>query len=240
MGARPIHWPVHPHSIRHFTRDESVISNPPKTFEMLEALTQLQNQGKIRFAGVSNFARERMYEIVGSDLHIVVNELPYSLLTRAIEFEMLPDCRQKGIGAIGHMTLLQGLLADIYEKLDDVPVWQQRTRHFDCNRNELCRHGEQGAEEETSRALADIRSIARGCGMTMPEIAVKWAVANNAVTCALVGARNVRELEANAKAVSEPLANELVESLSAATNPLKEKLGPGFDYYESTANDRTR
>ncbi|MHC4476275.1 MAG: aldo/keto reductase [Planctomycetota bacterium] len=82
-------------------------------------------------------------------------------------------------------------------------------------------------------------SIARDCGMTMPEIAIKWAVANNAINCALVGARNVRELEINAKAVSDPLAKEVVARLNTATNVLKDELGPGFDYYESTANDRT-
>jgi aryl-alcohol dehydrogenase-like predicted oxidoreductase len=234
-----IHWPVHPHSIRHFTKDESVINNPPNVSEIVEALVQLQSQGKIRYAGVSNFGKERLGEIMGSGLGVVVNELPYSLLTRAVEYEMLPECQQEGIGVIGYMTLLQGLLADIYPSLSDVPGWQRRTRHFNCNGCELCRHGEQGAEEETSRALVNIRSIAWDCGMTMPEIAVKWAIANNAITCALVGARNVRELEANVKAVSDPLAKEVVERLNIATNAIKEKLGPGFDYYESISNDRT-
>jgi aryl-alcohol dehydrogenase-like predicted oxidoreductase len=235
-----IHWPVHPHSIRHFTKDESVVNNPPSVSDIVEALVQLQSQGKIRFAGVSNFAKEGLSQIMGAGLDVVVNQLPYSLLTRAVEYEILPWCQQKGIGVIGYMTLLQGLLADIYPTLSYVPRWQRRTRHFNCSGCELCRHGEEGAEEETGRALVDIRSIAQDCGMTMPEMAVQWAVANNAITCALVGARNVGELEANAKAVSDPLAKELTERLNIATNAVKEKLGPSFDYYESTANDRTR
>ena len=61
---------------------------------------------------------------------LAVNELPYSLLTRAIELEALPQCRAGGVGVIGYMTLLQGLLADIYPTLQDVPPHQRRTRHF--------------------------------------------------------------------------------------------------------------
>jgi aryl-alcohol dehydrogenase-like predicted oxidoreductase len=235
-----IHWPIHPHSLRHFTNNENIINNPPDLSETVEALVHLQCQGKIRYVGISNFAKERVDEVLESGLNIVVNELPYSLLARAVEDEMLPYCQQKGIGVIGYMTLLQGLLADIYSTLSDVPKWQRRTRHFNSKSCELCRHGEEGIEEETNKALASIRSVATDCGMTMSEIAIKWAVANNALTCAIVGARNLRKLEANIKAAAEPLAKEFVDRLNKATNPIKEKLGTSFDYYENTANDRTR
>jgi len=109
-----IHWPIHPVSIRHFTKDEKIINHPPKTDETLQVLVKLQNQGKIRYLGVSNFARTRQQEILDLGVETTVNELPYSLLTRAVEYDILPFCREKGIGVIGYMTLLQGILADIY------------------------------------------------------------------------------------------------------------------------------
>ena len=235
-----IHWPIHSHSIRHFTNDENVINNPPKIEEAFETLLKLRDAGKIRHIGVSNFAPNRLKEARNFCDDIVVNELPFSLLTRAIEWETLPYCQKNKIGIIGYMTLLQGLLADIYPTLNDVPQWQRRTRHFHHRSCNLCRHGEEGAEVETNRALDEIRTIAKDCGMTMPEVAVKWAIANEAITCALIGARNAKELEANVKATTEPLSNEIIEKLNAVTNPLKNKLGLSFDYYESTANDRTR
>ena len=235
-----VHWPIHPHSIRHFTNVQEIIDNPPKIADAFETLMNLQEQGKIRYIGVSNFAAGRFKEAQNFCDRIIVNELPYSLLTRAIESKILPHCHSNGIGVIGYMTLLQGLLADIYPALSDVPQWQRRTRHFHHNSCDLCRHGEEGAEEETDQALTDIRTIAAECNMTMPEIAVKWALANNAITCALVGARNIKELEANAKAAEEPLPDEIIEKLNAVTKPLMNELGPSFDYYESTANDRTR
>ena len=80
---------------------------------------------------------------------------------------------------------------------------------------------------------------AKGCGLTMPEVAIQWAIANKAVTSVLVGARNTKELKANVKAVENPLPDDTVEKLNRATKRLMEKMSPGFDYDESKKNDRT-
>ena len=268
-----IHWPIHPHSIRHFSQDEQVINNPPSLAEAFDTLARLRQEGKIRHVGVSNFGVDRMAEAMKccatkcdtpscgtpksawgcldgreqpghpqEDLGVplAVNELPYSLLTRAIELEALPQCRAASVGVIGYMTLLQGLLADIYPTLKDVPAWQRRTRHFHHKSCDLCRHGEEGAEAETDAAIAAIRAIAERQRLTMPQIALKWALAGDGITCALVGARNTAELQDNIDAASAPLPLAVVAELNAATAPLLTKLGKSFDYYESTENDRTR
>ena len=235
-----VHWPIHPHSIRHFTDDESVIANPPTVQEAFESLMALRAEGKIRYIGVSNFGPDRLREACAVCPDIVVNQLPYSLLTRAVELETLPECRRLGIGVIGYMTLLQGLLTDSYPTLADVPPYQRRTRHFHYQRCELTRHGEKGAEAETTAALAGIREIASETGLATAALAIKWALANTAVTCALVGARSVRKLEENVATAREPLPRSVIEQLNQITAPLLAALGPGFDYYESRANDRTR
>ena len=235
-----IHWPIHPHSIRHFTSDESVIRNPPTVHEAFTALMTLRQQGKIRYIGVSNFAEARLMEALAVCPDLVVNQLPYSLLTRAVERGALPLCRSRGIGVIGYMTLLQGLLADLYPTLADVPLYQARTRHFDHRRSALTRHGEAGAEAETAAALEGIRRIATEAGMTMPELATKWALAGQGITCCLIGARKVTKLEENLRAASQPLPADIRGALNAVTRPLLERLGDSFDYYESVQNDRTR
>lgn len=235
-----IHWPIHPHSIRHFTSDEKVIKNPPKLEDAVAELQKLRAEGKVRYVGVSNFAPNRLKDLVALEDGIAVNQLPYSLLTRAIELETIPFCVEHGIGVIGYMTLLQGLLADIYPTLADVPVWQRRTRHFDSAKTPECRHGERGFETETEEAIDAVRAVCKGLGMKMPDVATRWAIANKAVSCALVGARNVEELKENAKAADDPLPDDAVQKLDQSTSKLLEKLGSGFDYYESKANDRTR
>jgi aryl-alcohol dehydrogenase-like predicted oxidoreductase len=137
------------------------------------------------------------------------------------------------------MALLQGILADTYPSLEDIPVWQRRTRHFNSKSTRECRHREEGAEEETNIALKGIRLICKESGFSMAEIAIKWILANPAITCTLVGSRNVSELKANVKAVNGPLSKEIKAELDRITLPVMEKLGHHFDYYESSENDRT-
>ena len=235
-----IHWPIHPHSIRHFTEEEAVIGNPPTVAEAFAALEALRRQGKVRHVGVSNFGPARLEEALRLCPDLVVNQLPYSLLTRAIELESLPQCRRLGVGVIGYMTLLQGVLSDRYPTLDAVPSYQRRTRHFGAAGSPLARHGEAGAEAETAAALAAIRAIAADCGMATAELATRWALAGQGITCCLVGARSVRRLEENVRAAAGPLAPGIIERLNAATRPLLERLGDSFDYYESVENNRTR
>lgn len=233
-----VHWPIHPKSIIHFTNDPKVVKSPPTIGEAIEALQLLKQQGKLKEFGVSNFSWIRMKELpVGK---VCFNEIPYNLLCRAIEFDTLPYCQASGIGVIGYMALLQGILADIYPTLGDVPAWQRRTRHFSSRDNPECRHGEIGAEKETNKALNGIRKLCAETGLSMPEVALKWILANPAITCTLVGSRNIKELEANIQAIQNPLQKEVKAELDRITLPVMEKLGNHLDYYENAENDRTR
>jgi len=232
-----IHWPIHPHSIRHFTTDKTIIDNPPSSEEAVQTLRELQKAGKIRYFGVSNYSRHRLEAMPASEL--CVNQLPYNLLCRAIEYDAIAACRQRGIGIIGYMALLQGILADIYPTFTDIPVWQRRTRHFNSASTKECRHGEAGAEEETRTALDAIRRISREAGIPMADLAIRWILKNEALTCTLTGSRTVVELEANTRAATSDLPDDICAALNMATKPVMEKLGNHFDYYESAENDRT-
>lgn len=233
-----IHWPIHPHSIRHFTSDPQIINDPPKITEAFHSLQKLCKAGKIRYIGLSNFSYKRLKEDIPEDVRVVVNELPYNLLCRAIEYDTLPYCTQNDIGVISYMTLLQGILTGKYASLSDVPEWQRRTRHFNCTGTSLCRHGENGFETVTATAIREISAIAVKYGFKMSELATHWAI-NSGVTCALVGARNTRQLEENVRSIETKIDLEIMQQLNKATNNLKEKLGNHFDYYESKENDRT-
>jgi aryl-alcohol dehydrogenase-like predicted oxidoreductase len=123
--------------------------------------------------------------------------------------------------------------------LDNIPVWQRRTRHFNSKSTKECRHGEEGVEKETNTALKSIRQVSKESGFSMAEIAIKWILKNPAIMCTLVGSRNVDELVANVKAVHNPLSKEIKAELDRITLPVMEKLGNHFDYYESAENDRT-
>lgn len=232
-----IHWPIHPHSIKHFTKDSDVILNPPRIEEAIEGLRKLKKDGKIRHFGVSNFARTRMDDLPLSE--IAVNELPYNLLCRAIEYDILPYCQKNGIGVISYMALLQGVLTGVYPNLDDVPKWRRRTRHFNSTNSVECRHGESGVEQETNRALHEVGSLSNETGIKMSDLAIKWILENSGVTCTLVGSRNIEQLKENVKALDITITAETKRALDTITAPIMEKLGNHFDYYESAQKDRT-
>ena len=76
--------------------------------------------------------------------------MPYNILSRAIEYDILEECYQKGIKVIGYMPLLQGLLSGKYQNLKSFPKNRARTRHFDSRHNQKSRTGENGFELETT------------------------------------------------------------------------------------------
>jgi myo-inositol catabolism protein IolS len=231
-----IHWPLTLKGIHQF--DDS-ITVPPVAHEVFGELRKLQELGKIRHIGVSNFGRDRLDEALGAGASIAVNQLPYSLVSRAIEWEILPACAERGVGIAGYMALQQGLLNDRYTSLEQLPPLRRRTRHFDNRKVPLARHGESGAERELADALEKIHSVGRELGTTVSRLALGWCVACPSVTCTLAGARNGRQITENAQALASPLPADVVRRLDDITRPLKQEMGPSFDYWESRTNDRT-
>jgi myo-inositol catabolism protein IolS len=242
-----IHWPLHERSYPLFA-DLSKLgvagqtgaqSSMPRLEDVLDTLLKLQAEGKIRSLGLSNYGVERLQEIQGLGGTFAVDQVAYSLLSRAAEAELMPYCAQTGVKVMAYMVLMQGLLTDRYTTLDEIPDWYTRTRHFNCQRNPKTRHGESGAEDLLTQALQDIRRIAKNCGCTTAELSLQWVIANPNISCALVGTQSLESLEKNVKAAKVPLAAEIVEQLNAATLALKQKLGPGLDIFESSQNDRS-
>jgi aryl-alcohol dehydrogenase-like predicted oxidoreductase len=231
-----VHWPITLPSIRHFDTEASAC---PAVDDAFATLLHLRDQGKVRHIGVSNHSLARLDEALHHCPTLVANELPYNLLCRAIEWEVLPGCVERGVAVIGYMALLQGVLTDRYPTLDDVRPWQRRTRHFDAAKAPDARHGLPGEEEGTRNALGELRALCRAHGHTLSEMALMWTLAIPGLTCSLVGARTAAQVEANLSSVAQPLPADVMARLNAVTQPLKERLGRSFDYYESPENDRT-
>ncbi len=232
-----VHWPITAHSIHHFAPGATEVPTVAGAFATLQ---ELRRAGKIRHIGVSNFGPQQLTEALATGAPIAVNELPYSLLTRAIEPTILPLCRARGVGVLGYMALLQGVLSDRFAALDELPEYRRRTRHFDSRKTPLARHGLPGCEAETMAALTAIRAIARRIGRPTSDLALQWAVAGEGITSSLCGCRNVAALHANLRAAATPLDPAILAELNQATEPLLAALGPSFDYYENPAHDRTQ
>jgi len=208
-----IHWPNHEVPLA----------------ETVGALQQLKTQGKIRAIGVSNFAVRDLGEMVAlSDCE--TDQLPYGLLWRVIEHEIQPLCAQHSVGIICYSPLAQGLLTGRYRSGDEVPDGLARTRWYNSQRA-MAQHGEAGCETEVFAAVEAVRAIAEELDQPMANVALAWVKAQAAVTSFLVGARNPTELSWNLPAVDLTLSPEVLAKLSAATEPVKAKLGTNPDMW---------
>lgn len=204
--------------------------------ETLGELEALKRAGKVRAIGLSNFGVLDL----GDALAIArptTNQLPYSLLSRAIEFEIVPACKEAGVGVLCYSPLLFGLLAGGYERADQVPDGRARSRHFSPARK-LIRHKEAGCERETFEAIAAIRRIAQGLAVPMSDLAAAWVLHQPGVTAVLTGIRRPEQADANVKAASLSLDRETLAELDRASSPVKQALGKNPDLWQS--GDATR
>ena len=219
-----VHWPI---------------GEPAALAHVLAEMDGLRREGKIRHAGVSNFGARQLAEAAALGIPLACDELPFGLLSRAIEWEVLPACERFGAGVLGYMPLLQGLLTGRYRSADELPASRARTRHFRGDRPGS-RHGEPGRERETFETVAAIRAIAGREGLPMERLAIAWSIARPAIACTIVGARNPAQLEANARAADLRPAAGLVTELDAVTDALKAAMGRNVDLFEGSAGSRTR
>jgi aryl-alcohol dehydrogenase-like predicted oxidoreductase len=234
-----MHWPINPLGIKHFTDDPEILANPPSTEEAFAALGELKKEGKIRYIGVSNYGIKQLKEAAAFCSEIAVNEMPYNIISRAIEAEIMPYCVEQGIKIISSMTLQQGVLAGIYKTADDVPPHQAHSRHFAQERGKgTSRHYEAGAEEEVFQTVALLRELASDLGVSVAQLSVAWVLANPHIACALIGSRNERELDENIRATELKLPADVAEKINHVSLGVLKKLGNNPDYYENSKESR--
>jgi aryl-alcohol dehydrogenase-like predicted oxidoreductase len=171
--------------------------------ETMGALEKLKKDGKIRYYGVSNFDVEMM-ETCQQYGSLVANQVGYHLFDRRMEKEVLPYCLEHEIGFMGYGTLGFGLLTGAFtpETTFARNDWRSYMRAFGLP---LFEREHFLKELQVGKRLAD---LANGYGKSLAQLAIAWALGNPAVSVALVGMRNERELEENVAAAEWQLSPE--------------------------------
>jgi aryl-alcohol dehydrogenase-like predicted oxidoreductase len=187
--------------------------------ETLGALSDLVAAGKVRYVGSSTFpahmivaaqwtARRRGRE------RFVCEQPPYSLLTRGIEADVLPVCREHGMGAIVWSPLAGGWLSGRYRKEGDSPGASRRAQMLP-QRYDMSLPANQRKLEAT-HALAE---LAEEAGLSLVEMALAFAVDHPAVTAAIVGPRTMEHLEGQLPALERTLSAELLDRIDEIVPP---------------------
>jgi len=206
--------------------------------ETWQAMEGLRDAGKICHLAVSNFGAGDIADQLKIGLP-VSNQLPYNLITRSIEYEILPQCIEHDIGVLCYSPLQHGLLTGKFRTADDVPEGRSRSRHFSCKRR-LTRHGEPGCERETFAAIERLHKISEGLGCTPSDVAMAWLLAQPGVFSMLVGIRSPQQAEANAAATQLVLDEATLAALNEASEPVKQALGRNPDMWEGEEKSRYR
>ena len=166
--------------------------------ETMETLVSLQQEGKIRAIGVSNFTPEMMAECLKT-AQIASDQPPYSALDRGIEADVVPFCVEHTIGLLAYSPIAQGLLTGKVT-LD---------REFI---GDDIRQGKPWFQPKNLRRILEmleqVQPIADGHDATLGQVYIAWTVAQDGITSALVGARNEQQVEENAKAGDIKLADD--------------------------------
>src|SRR5437773_10928247 len=169
------------------------------------AMARLQKEGKGRWIGVSNFNVEEMRR-AQEIAPITSLQPPYSLVHREIEQKILPYCRSEKLGVIVYSPMASGLLtgAMTRERADALPSSDWRSHDVEFQEPRLSKN----------LALVDrLREIGERHGRPPGQIAIAWTLRNPAVTGAIVGARNAKQVEGNVGAADLYLTDdEIAES----------------------------
>ena len=162
--------------------------------ETLQAMSDLVDQGKILYYGVSeewSAARlERAERIISErGLHpLTVVQPQYHMLDRYIEHEIVETCERYGIGITPFSPLAQGLLTGKYRKGRPIPAGSRATWQADHQINDLLTDGNLDKVER-------LCAVAEGLGMPMPVMALAWILRLPVISSVIVGASSPSQLQ---------------------------------------------
>jgi aryl-alcohol dehydrogenase-like predicted oxidoreductase len=166
--------------------------------ETMEAIARLQEQGKIRAGGVCNYTVAQMQE-AEKVVSLAANQVPYSMVLRDIEKEVVPYCREQKKAIIAYSPLQRGLLTG---KIKPGHVFNdgdtRAGNRFYTDDNIL----------RINSFLAQIRPLAESKGASLAQLVIAWTIRQPGITVALVGARNAAQAIQNARAAQISLKPE--------------------------------
>jgi aryl-alcohol dehydrogenase-like predicted oxidoreductase len=189
--------------------------------ETLRALDDLVHQGKVRYIACSNFRAWQLCKALWvSDLHDWVRfdciQPPYNLLTRDIEYELLPLCASEGIGICVYNPLAGGLLTGKHD-LDRPPAVGTRFSLESIGRMYYERYW----TDENFKAVARLKDIAQEHGRSLSQFALAWILSSKTITSAICGSTSLRQLEQNAGATEIELSEEELSACDSVWEQLR-------------------
>ena len=165
--------------------------------ETLSFLDDATRSGKIRYAGLSNYLGWQIQKTMDTAerrglTHPVTLQTGYSLLSREIEWEIVPACESTGLGMLTFSPLAAGILTGKYQQDVTPPPNTRMAEH------PMAAYLRRRSQHKRTLAVLDAaKTIAGNSGVTMAQVALTWLAARPAVSSVILGARTLDQLTAN-------------------------------------------
>jgi len=186
--------------------------------ETLSALSDLVTQGKVRYVGSSTYPAAQIVKAqwIASDRghrRFVCEQPPYSILARAVEADVLPTCREFGMGVIAWSPLAGGWLSGRWRKGSDQLT--SRRSAMIPQRYDLSLPANQ-AKLEAADALAQ---LADESGISLIHMALAFVIRHPAVTAAIIGPRTIEHLDSQLGAADVQLDTAVLDRIDEIVAP---------------------
>ena len=196
-------------------------------------LVRLQEKGKIRHIGVTNFDTPHLKELVDAGIPSVSIQSQYSVFDRRTEKMMLPYCLSRGISQLCYGTLSGGFLAERYlGKTEFPPETRSQVKYMQVIEDTLGIDGYQ-------RLLKLLKEIGDAHEATISNVATKYILSQKGVGAAIIGVRNSRHVEANAQLFRFELTEDEKDAITRLLAAYPSLPGEPFDL-ERTVGSKYR
>ena len=190
-----IHWP----------------DNTTPIEESMDAVNKLISEGKVRAAGVSNFSAEQV-KAASRTAKVYSDQVHYSMVTKDIEKELVPYCIKNNVSILAYSPLERGLLTGkITPGYKFMPGDNRSESPYFTGAN----------FKQISAFLDSIRPLAGEKNITLAQLVINWTIRQPGITSVLVGARNSKQVDENAKAANINLTKEEIDFIKSKLNSLK-------------------
>lgn len=179
--------------------------------ETMEAVDRLIQAGKVRYAGICNYSVDQMKE-AEKYIHLVSNQMPYSMVNRGIEKELVPYILETQKSILAYSPLERGLLTGKIKPGHLFAKGDHRSGLSTFSDANIVR---------TNAFLQKIKPLADEKKATLGQLIIRWTVEQPAISIALVGARNAQQAIENAKAMDIALSAEEIERITKELDQLE-------------------
>lgn len=186
--------------------------------ETIRAMDDLVHQGKILYWGFSCWPADKIlktFKICGERLYTPVSSQPhYNMLMRDLEVEVLPACREHGIGQVVFSPLEQGLLTGKYKPGQPLPGG---SRASDDRQNQWIK--DLAANQNMLQCIDRLREVSEEAGCTVGQLSLAWILHKEGITSCITGATRPEQVEENCKASGIDLSPDQLDRIDEIIMP---------------------